>query len=395
MVLLGDGKAGFQASSTLTLPGTAGGLAAADLDNDGKPDLMARSYAPNSIQVALGKGDGTFQAMATVQTATAGPGITVADLNGDGNKDLALSDCCGLSEASYLFGNGDGTFQAEVQFPSGSNPQFIAAADLDGDGMPDLAIAGYALNKGTLVLGRNVFGAAATGSLTVLSAAAGVATLAPGSLASSYGSDLYTGQPVSPGLPWPTSSGGTKVTIVDSSGASTAGLLTYVSAGQVNFEIPDSVATGAATVTVTSGDGTTTTGQVTLTTLAPSLFTLNAANLAAAYATCVSSSGAQTSETPFQVVNGALTAQTLNLGACSETVLELYGTGLDKATAAGVQVTIGGAASTVLYAGPGGGFPGLDQINVLIPQSLVGAGNVKVVLSAGGMTANTVNVTVQ
>jgi uncharacterized protein (TIGR03437 family) len=125
------------------------------------------------------------------------------------------------------------------------------------------------------------------------------------------------------------------------------------------------------------------------------LFTLNSANLAAAYATCVSSSGAQTSETPFQVVNGALTAQTLNLGACSETVLELYGTGLDKATAAGVQVTIGGAASTVLYAGPGGGFPGLDQINVLIPQSLAGAGNVKVVLSAGGMTANTVNVTVQ
>lgn len=393
MVLLGDGKGGFQSSSTLTLPGRAGGLAAADLDGDGKLDLLARSYGPNSIQVALGKGDGTFQALATVKTATAGPGITVADLDGDGRKDLILSDCCGLSEASYLFGNGDGTFQAEVQFPSGSNPQFIAAADLNDDGMPDLAIAGYALNKGTLVLARNTFAAAMTNPLTVLSAAAGVPSLAPGSLASSYGSDLYTGQPASPALPWPTSYGGTKVTIVDSSGTSTDGPLTYVSAGQVNFEIPDSVATGAATVSVTSGDGTTTAGQMTLTPLAPALFTLNPANLAAAYATCVASSGAQTVETPFQVVNGALTAQSLNLGACSETVLELYGTGLDKA--AGVQVTIGGAASTVLYAGPGGGFPGLDQINVLIPQSLAGAGKVEVVLSAGGMTANTVNITVQ
>jgi uncharacterized protein (TIGR03437 family) len=418
MVLLGDGEGGFQTSSTLTLPGTAGGLAAADLNNDGKPDLLARSYAPNSIQVALGKGDGTFQALATVRTATAGPGIVVTDLTGNGHEDLVLSDCCGLSEASFLYGKGDGTFEAEVQFPSGSNPQFIAAADLAGDGRPDLAIAGYALNKGTLVLGRSVFGAA-TNSLTVLSAAGGVSALAPGSLASSYGSDLYTGQPVSPGLPWPSSSGGTKVTIMDSGGTSTAGLLTYLSTGQVNFEIPDSVATGAATVTVTASDGTTkpcvvppagcrcatvtvtasdgttTTGQVTLTPMAPSLFTLNSANLAAAYATCVSSSGAQTSETPFQLVNGALTAQALNLGACSQTVLELYGTGLDKATAAGVQVTIGGLASTVLYAGPGGGFPGLDQVNVLIPMSLIGAGSVKVALTAGGMTANTVNITVQ
>jgi uncharacterized protein (TIGR03437 family) len=163
----------------------------------------------------------------------------------------------------------------------------------------------------------------------------------------------------------------------------------------VNFQIPDTVALGPAIVTVTSGTETVATGLVILTTLAPSLFTLNSSNLAAAYAACVSSSGAITTETPFQAVNGAIEAQALNLGACSQTILELYGTGLDYATASGTQVMFGEVAGMVQYAGPGGGFPGLDQINVVIPQSLAGNGSVPIMVSTGGMTSNTVNVTIQ
>ncbi|MGA3028949.1 MAG: hypothetical protein ABSF98_29780 [Bryobacteraceae bacterium] len=230
------------------------------------------------------------------------------------------------------------------------------------------------------------------------SAAGGVPMLAPGSLAAAYattGTSLATGQPAAPGLPWPTSLEGTTVTIVDSTGASVQAPLTYVSSSQVNFQIPASVAIGLATVTVTSGNGTTATGHATLTLLAPSIFALNATNLAAAYAACVSSGGTVTTEDPFQVVNGALVAQPLNLSACAQTILELYGTGMDKATASNVQVMFGDVAGTVQYAGPGGGYPGLDQVNVVIPQSLAGSGIVPIVLSAGGMTANTVNVTIE
>lgn len=46
-------------------------------------------------------------------------------------------------------------------------------------------------------------------------------------------------------------------------------------------------------------------------------------------------------------------------------------------------------------AGPQGTFAGLDRINVVIPQSLAGSGNVAVALSAGGQAANTVNLTIQ
>lgn len=230
------------------------------------------------------------------------------------------------------------------------------------------------------------------------SSAAGVPAVAPGSMATVYaasGTTLSTGQPTPSGLPWQTSLNGTSVTIMDATGASTSAPLLYVSASQVNFLIPDSVALGPATVTVTSGTQTVATGQITVTALAPALFTLNSANLAAAYAECISSSGAQTVEDPFQVVNGAIQAQPLNLNACAETILQLYATGLDTATAANVQATIGNATATVQSAGPGGMWPGLDEVDVVIPLSLAGAGSVPVIITAGGVSSNPVNVTIQ
>jgi uncharacterized protein (TIGR03437 family) len=237
-----------------------------------------------------------------------------------------------------------------------------------------------------------------TGTRQLSSAAGGVAALAPGSLASVYaasGTILSTGQPTPSGLPWQTSLNGTSVAILDATGASTPAPLLYVSAGQVNFLIPDTVALGPATVTVTSGIQTVATGQATVTALAPALFTLNSSNLAAAYAECISSGGAQTVEDPFQVVNGAIQAQPLNLNACAETILQLYATGLDTAIEADVQATIGSLTATVQSAGPAGTFPGLDQVDVVIPLSLAGAGSVPVVITAGGLSSNTVNVTIQ
>ena len=77
-------------------------------------------------------------------------------------------------------------------------------------------------------------------------------------------------------------------------------------------------------------------------------------------------------------VDGTIEAQPLSLGVCSETTLELYGTGRDYATASAAQVMFDQIAGTVQYAGPGGGFPGLDRINVMIPQSLAGSVNITI-----------------
>jgi uncharacterized protein (TIGR03437 family) len=234
-----------------------------------------------------------------------------------------------------------------------------------------------------------------TPTLASSDSASGAMELAPGSLASGYGTGLAIGPPASASYVWPTTIGGTSVAIVDVTGLSTQAPLLYVSSTEVDYEIPDTVALGPATVTSTASDGTTKSGPINIVPYAPGLFAVNSAGLSASFADCVAANGTQTTILTSQVVNGALVAVPLNLSACQQTVLELWTTGLDEADASMVQATIGGTDATVLYAGPQGVYPGVDQVNVIIPQSLAGAGNVPIVVSAGGVTSNTVNVTIQ
>jgi uncharacterized protein (TIGR03437 family) len=73
--------------------------------------------------------------------------------------------------------------------------------------------------------------------------------------------------------------------------------------------------------------------------------------------------------------------------------VELYGTGIRGA--ASVQCYVGGLSVPVLYAGPVAAYAGLDQVNISIPKSLAGTGDVRVYLVADGVTSNVVGLNVQ
>lgn len=76
--------------------------------------------------------------------------------------------------------------------------------------------------------------------------------------------------------------------------------------------------------------------------------------------------------------------------------LILYGIGVHlRSSLSGVTATIGGTPATVSYAGAQPDFVGLDQINILIPRSLIGRGLVDVVLNVEGKAANTVKVSIK
>ena len=82
--------------------------------------------------------------------------------------------------------------------------------------------------------------------------------------------------------------------------------------------------------------------------------------------------------------------------ASDQVFLVLFGTGIrNRSAAANVSVKIGGADSVVQFAGPQGGFPGLDQVNALLSQSLAGRGNVDVVMNVDGRAANTVSINIR
>ena len=62
----------------------------------------------------------------------------------------------------------------------------------------------------------------------------------------------------------------------------------------------------------------------------------------------------------------------------------------DAADAHGAS--LGGTAAEVLFAGKQGGLAGVDQVNLRIPRSLLGRGDVDVVLTVDGVVANTVRI---
>ena len=76
-------------------------------------------------------------------------------------------------------------------------------------------------------------------------------------------------------------------------------------------------------------------------------------------------------------------------------MLELFGIGLRNAPNGTVQATINGVDAIVTYVDPQPTYPGLDQINVQIPTSVAGEGLVVVQVTASGIAANPVTITVQ
>ena len=156
--LLGNGDGTFQPAATYPSGGiTATAIAAADVNHDGKLDLLVANDCAGScpqikgaVAVLLGNGNGTFQPAISYDSGGAhANGVSATDINGDGNVDLEVSNLA-QNTVGVLLGNGNGTFQPAVTYSSdpgsaGSVVVSVAVSDVNGDGKPDLLLVNQSL----------------------------------------------------------------------------------------------------------------------------------------------------------------------------------------------------------------------------------------------------------
>lgn len=224
--------------------------------------------------------------------------------------------------------------------------------------------------------------------------------VAPESIVAGFGKKLATGTTAASRLPLPTSLLGTTVTVKDGYGVERLAPLFFVSPTQINYQIPPGTAIGEATITVRSGDGSISTDPLIVMAGAYGVFSADASGSGPAAAYVMRFKGNQQTIAPTARYDDAQKKWVnvpIDLSKLDEEVfLVLHATGLRfRNTGIPAEITFGNQTVQADYVGPQGHFIGLDQINVRLPKSLSGLGEVTLFFHLDVTHTNTVTVNLQ
>lgn len=448
-LLLSKGDRTF--TTKITYPEFTGGgqMVTGDFNKDGKLDFAYTGF--NSVIVMPGLGDGTFAYAYLASTEVPVAFMTKGDFDGDGRLDLAVSRNYCTATCNSSIGVFFNTTSAANPLPTPTptprptptptppplNFTIKGTVSNDFGGMHGVEMV---LSGSKSITTRTVQGAFQFNLLPV----GGTYTITPRgkgynytpasktftnlngdavvnftstdplpmtnvnssnyrldemafeSIGSLFGAHLSSVSGLATTLPLPTDINGTSVHVIDSLGVDRVAPLFYVSQKQINYQIPVGTAPGSAWVYTASADGVASGCAVNIVQVAPGFFSANGSGsgYAAADVQRVKADGTQAYDHLMQYdpAQNSIVAFPIDLGAAGDQVyLILYGTGLRFRTSIGkVTATVGGQAATVTCAGLQPQFAGVDQVNVLLPKSLKGAGDVDVAITFDGKAANTV-----
>jgi hypothetical protein len=157
----GASQANFSASYSFAVGNLPGAVSTADVNGDGKLDLVIVNGLDNSVSVLLnttapGVTVPSFRAQQVFLTGLGPSAPAVADVNGDGKPDVVVSAYGGNFVSVLLNTTAEGaatpSFADQQIFATGTNPYFAAIVDINRDGKPDLVVANYTDSTASVLL---------------------------------------------------------------------------------------------------------------------------------------------------------------------------------------------------------------------------------------------------
>ncbi len=133
-------------------------VATADMDGDGKPELISSNSGPNTVSVFRNTSTAaiSFAAKVDFSTTSSPRGIAIGDLDADGKPDIVTANWFSSSEACVLKNtsvSGTLSFNAYVRFATQTGAGNAVIADFSGDGLSDIITANS--QSGTITYLRN------------------------------------------------------------------------------------------------------------------------------------------------------------------------------------------------------------------------------------------------
>jgi hypothetical protein len=144
-----DGSFGAPTYRTVDPTWGTGGIAVGDVNGDGRDDIVASwgGNSPTYIGILLQNADGSLGEMQTMPTLDIPAPVAIADIDGDGRKDIVVAHD-GWTSISLYRQRADGTLMPQELFPSiyGSwEGDALAVGDINGDGRPDIVLGSQVL----------------------------------------------------------------------------------------------------------------------------------------------------------------------------------------------------------------------------------------------------------